>query len=117
MDFDNGVVDKLNLDADGLDNWNACCGRVCENKFSTLLVNGTVAAPNPGAIPRLEKAIPQGINPAILMLNLVYDQLPGLWPQVITYKPVGYCTSVQHCDIYTQVHVTGPGITVNIKPF
>lgn len=83
-------------------------------KFALLSVVGIVDAPNPGAHPRLSYAEPQGCNPKILLLNLVYDQEPGIWNQVITPKPVGYSMTLSDCDIYDQLTIIDIAIvTIN----
>jgi hypothetical protein len=47
-------------------------------------VRGTVQVPTPGFAARLKAAVPQGINAAELILDLVVEKLPGQWPQVVT---------------------------------
>ena len=47
-------------------------------------VVGDVLVGNPGIQPVLTMREPQGINPAILMLELYLVQQPGMWPQVVT---------------------------------
>ena len=49
-------------------------------------VTGDVEVPNPGVDVELFMRVPQGINPAILQLELSATQRPGIWPQVITTK-------------------------------
>ena len=51
---------------------------------------GEVQVANPGVDVLLVPRIPQGINPRILLLELVLTQQPGLWPQMITWKQVRY---------------------------
>lgn len=53
-------------------------------------VTGTVHAPTPGYRASLRPASPQGINPAELILDLVIEPLPGVWPQVVTPLSVRY---------------------------
>ena len=55
-----------------------------------LHVRGQVTVPNPGVDVSLKRRVPQGINPAILLLNLVLVQQPGEWPQVIVTKLATY---------------------------
>lgn len=55
-----------------------------------LHVVGDVMVSNPGVQPTLTMRIPQGINPAILMLDLHLVQQPGMWPQVMTCAPVRF---------------------------
>ncbi len=82
------------------------CVHFSRIKLSLLSVLGTVDAPNPGAHPRLVEARP-GINPRILILNLVFDQEPGVWNPVVTPKPVGYVKALLNCDVYDQVTING----------
>ena len=46
-----------------------------------LRVTGEVFVANPGVEARLVPHEPQGINPRILMLDLLLCQKPGIWPQ------------------------------------
>lgn len=55
-----------------------------------LFVIGEVLVGNPGIEVRLGRKVPQGINPAILLLDLEMRQLPGIWPMVLVWKPVRY---------------------------
>jgi hypothetical protein len=47
---------------------------------------GDVQVPNPGVDLLLTERVPQGINPAIILLDLHFIQLPGLWPQMVVTK-------------------------------
>ena len=53
-----------------------------------LSVTGTCQMPTPGYKLSLEKATPQGINPAILLLNLKIQKPGGIVSEVITATPV-----------------------------
>jgi hypothetical protein len=55
-----------------------------------LHVLGEVYVPNPGVEPTLVMKEPQGINPRILLLDLILCQKPGMWPQVFVWKQVRY---------------------------
>ncbi len=55
-----------------------------------LTVKGTCDMPTPGYRLSLERAVPQGINPAILILELVTTPPPGIVPQVVTPAHVEY---------------------------
>jgi hypothetical protein len=55
-----------------------------------LFVIGEVLVGNPGVEVRLVRKAPQGFNPVILLLDLEMRQLPGMWPMVMTWKPVRY---------------------------
>jgi hypothetical protein len=46
-------------------------------------VSGDVLVGNPGVQPILTMREPQGINPAILILDLNLVQQPGMWLQVV----------------------------------
>lgn len=70
-----------------------------------LYATGQVIVANPGVEPLLRPHEPPGINPAILMLDLYLCQMPGVWPQVMTQKPVRYETEIS--ESYMQVHVLG----------
>ena len=55
-----------------------------------LHVTGEVYVPNPGVDPILVPREPQGINPRILLLELLLCQRPGIWPPVLVWKQVRY---------------------------
>ena len=57
-------------------------------------VIGDVLVPNPGVMALLTPKEPQGINPTILLLDLVLIQRPGFWPQVMTWIEAGYDKTV-----------------------
>ncbi|HEX3151564.1 MAG TPA: hypothetical protein VHR66_26040 [Gemmataceae bacterium] len=53
-------------------------------------VVGEVQVPNPGVDLLLVPRNPQGINPHILLLDLILVQRPGLWIQIPVWKSVRY---------------------------
>lgn len=53
-------------------------------------VVGEVLVGNPGIEAVLTPRQPQGINPTILLLDLILIQRPGFWPQVLTWVPARY---------------------------
>jgi len=53
-----------------------------------LRVKGDVTLPTPGYTVILNKAIPQGINPAQLILRLSIVKIPGIFPEIVTTQPV-----------------------------
>jgi hypothetical protein len=55
-----------------------------------LHVIGDVQVGNPGVDAILVEHEPQGINPTILLLDLVLIQQPGIWPQHVVWKQVRY---------------------------
>ncbi len=56
----------------------------------TFHVKGLVEVPNPGVVAQLIYKEPQGINPDILLLDLVLIQRPGVWPRVLTWVEARY---------------------------
>ena len=67
-------------------------------------VTGEVLVANPGVEPLLTPKEPQGINPKILLMDLLLCQKPGIWPQVLTWKAVRYDKVRPGVD-YEQVQV------------
>lgn len=59
-------------------------------KPSTFHVVGEVQVPNPGVEVLLVPRTPQGINPKILLLNLILVQRSGLWPHLVVWKRAHY---------------------------
>jgi hypothetical protein len=57
------------------------------NKFH---IRGDVEVSNPGVEVALHKRQPQGINPAIIILDLFLIQRPGTWPALVTLKTAAY---------------------------
>jgi hypothetical protein len=55
-----------------------------------LYVTGEVYVSNPGVDPLLVFKEPQGINPRILLLDLILCQKPGIWPPVLVWKKACY---------------------------
>jgi hypothetical protein len=79
-------------------------------KPDELHVTGDVMVGNPGVQPTLAMRNPQGLNPAILILDLYLVQQPGMWPQVMT------CASVRFDRVlppgatdYTSVEIYSDG--------
>jgi len=67
-------------------------------------VVGEVQVANPGIDVSLIPRVPQGINPRILLMDLMLRQLPGVWPQVLTWKQVRYDKVMVSSD-YDSVNV------------
>ena len=73
---------------------------------SSFHVTGEVFVPNPGVEVLLVPKVPQGINPAILLMDLILVQRSGVWPRVLTWKTVRYdLTYGSGNSGYTQVNV------------
>ena len=53
-------------------------------------VVGEVQVPNPGVKAILVPRNPQGINPKILLLDLLLVQRPGIWPQIVVWTQATY---------------------------
>jgi len=70
-----------------------------------LSTHGEVLVGNPGVDVELSYAVPQGINSAILILNVLATQRPGLWPQVLTWKSVSDFRMIVKHGQYSQVHI------------
>ena len=66
-------------------------------------ITGEVYVSNPGVEPMLTPSVPQGINPAILMLDLYLCQKPGIWPQVFIWRSVRFDKKI--VDKYTHAHI------------
>ena len=82
-----------------------------------LTVEGEVWVGNPGVEVSLSYAVPQGVNPTILLLRVDLAQRPGMWPQVMTWKPCEYRTMLEEHGQYRQVQLTHPqmqGITIDV---
>jgi len=82
-----------------------------------LHVRGQVTVPNPGVDVFLYKKVPQGINPSILLLDLVLVQRPGIWPQMVTskgavYDEVGRTLSYGTVEIHGQ---SQPPISIPVE--
>jgi hypothetical protein len=71
-------------------------------------VTGTVLAPHPGYTARLARAVPQGINPNELILQLHLDEQPGSWPEVVTSIHVRF-DEFPAAMAYTGVLIRIPG--------
>jgi hypothetical protein len=50
----------------------------------SFYVIATVQVPSPGYTANLKKAVPQGINPTILILKVATKKKAGIWPPVVT---------------------------------
>ncbi|MEQ9403924.1 MAG: hypothetical protein RIM99_10080 [Cyclobacteriaceae bacterium] len=56
----------------------------------SFYVKGLVQVSNPGVFAQLVYKVPQGINPDILLLDLVLIQRPGIWPRPLTWVEARY---------------------------
>lgn len=88
------------------------------SKFAIYYVGGEVLVSNPGIEALLYYRVPQGINPKILMLDLVLIQRPGAWPRVQTWVSAKYIRMGKPGQ-YSDVHIlNGPlgDLTVKVIP-
>jgi hypothetical protein len=69
-----------------------------------LHVRARVEVPTPGYRAHLKVAVPQGINPAILILDVVTTPLPGIWPQHVADIDANYDDN-RYTGHYKQVTV------------
>ncbi|HUP60868.1 MAG TPA: hypothetical protein VNA69_10660 [Thermoanaerobaculia bacterium] len=79
----------------------------------TLTVTGVCYTPTPGYRIKLVPAIPQGINPLILILKKVVAKLPGVWPQKVTKHDVRYTKKTK--TKYTNVTILPDGKTIKVQ--
>jgi len=80
------------------------------SQLAVTVVMGEVQVPNPGVEVSLSYAVPQGINPAILLLRIEFYQRPGIWPQVLTWKQVHFARISTGPANYTQADVVSGGL-------
>ena len=77
-------------------------------------VVGEVQVANPGIEVSLIPRVPQGINPRILLMELHLRQLPGIWPQVVTWKQVRYDKVLVNSDYESVTIFCGSDIIADI---
>lgn len=76
-------------------------------------VVGDVLVGNPGIVAKLVKREPQGINPQVLLLDLLLVPTPGVWPQVMTWTQARYDEIIGPGGIrYTDVQVFHDGVAI-----
>lgn len=68
-------------------------------------VRGEILVSNPGVSVELNYAIPQGINPDILLLRATFIQKPGIWPLMLTWKRAEYTSGMVQDGQYTDVQI------------
>lgn len=78
-----------------------------------LRVEGTCTMPTPGYKLSLEKAVPQGFNPHILLLNLKIEAPSEVVPQVLT--PTSVCYRLETDFDYQQVTILPSGVTIDVE--
>ena len=78
-------------------------------------VIGSVQAPTPGYEVKMKRAVPQGINPAQLILDLELVPKPGGWPDVLTWLPAEYVERPYH-DSFKEVAIRCKGEILKVIP-
>jgi hypothetical protein len=81
-------------------------------KHHTLHVTGKVTVPTTGYQVSLVEAVPQGINPKILILDVKKVKPSGPAGQMISHVPVKY--DKPNSPTYTEVTIRGDGDTFTI---
>ena|SRR5947209_2467840 len=78
-----------------------------------LSVSGECHAPTPGYEITLEKAVPQGINPSILILTKTVTPPTGVEPQHPTTEKVSYYEKTN--EHYTEVTIVPDNVTIKVQ--
>lgn len=78
-----------------------------------LTVTGQCTFPTPGYKVSLKRKVPQGINPAILILEKVVVAPTGIVPQLVTKVPVQYSETTD--QRYTDVQVIPDNAKIPVK--
>ena len=81
-----GVLTTSNIATRDWNAWND----LMPPKPDEFHVVGEVQVPNPGVDVLLAPRLPQGINPRILLLDLILIQRPGNWTQLLVWKQARY---------------------------
>jgi hypothetical protein len=79
----------------------------------TLRVTGVCFTPTPGYKIKLVPAVPQGINPLILILKKIVTPPTGIQPQVITRVDVRFEKKTR--TRYTHVTILPDGTTIKVQ--
>lgn len=91
--------------------WEAWINQMPPNR-NELRVEGICTCPKAGYTARLRPAVPPGINPEILILNLETDEPSGGAADIITDYPVEYQEENAH---YKQVTILPCDITIDVS--
>jgi hypothetical protein len=78
-----------------------------------LKVTGELEMPTPGWKLHLSKAIPQGINPEILLLHLKRTPPSGIEPQHVVIQSV--CFEERTHVPYKQVQIEPDSVTIEVR--
>jgi hypothetical protein len=78
-----------------------------------LKVTGTVTTTRGNQEPQLTKAIPQGINPAILLLDLSIETSGDIGPDVMGKRDVEFNEEIK-AGQYTSIDIRFGGTTIKV---
>lgn len=78
-----------------------------------LTVRGECTFPTPGYKVGLKRAVPQGVNPAALLLNKVVTPPTGNVPQIETTITAEYYEVTQ--QHYTEVEISPDGVKIKVE--
>ena len=78
-----------------------------------LRVQGVCTFPTPGYKVTLKRHVPQGINPAILILDKTVRRPTGIQPQIVTKVDVKF--EARTNTHYTGVHILPDGVQIKVK--
>jgi len=91
---------------EGREMWRAWA--VTEGDQTHLVIEGLYSLGGPGTVAIVEEAVPQGINPKILIVTVRTAVLPGIWAAVIQPIPASYVKSPYKRDQYASIEVRYP---------
>jgi hypothetical protein len=77
-----------------------------------LRVHGVCTFPTPGYQVILKRAVPQGINPAILILDKTVKRPTGIEPQIVTKVDARFEETTN--TNYTEVHIRPDGVQIRV---
>lgn len=96
------------------DKWRAWA--VTAGDQTRLVVEGIYSQGGPGLVVLVKDAVPQGINPKILLLELKTATLPGVWPAILQPVPAWYIKTPYKKNQYQSVQIRYPdGSAVTIE--
>lgn len=93
-------------------NWEATHNFMPGTQSPTLHVTGKCTFPTDGYSVRLERAEPQGINPAVLLLDRVVTPPAGAAAPVMTEELVNYSEETSFTYTGVMIQPSGPLIPV-----
>ena len=78
-----------------------------------LSVTGVCTFPTPGFKVTLKRHVPQGINPAILLLDKTVKRPSGIEPQIVTQVAVKF--EARTNTRYTTVSILPDGVQIRVQ--